>query len=317
MKYNQHHTMEIMYQEYRENHRKNKRNRNIESIDVIESKPNYKIQPDKEDKKPEEFISYYLEDKGYSREAGKAAYLSNLVYTENENKPKGFTKDELLSVYNKENLVKGNVYIDNENGDIYLIWKGTNPLDTNDLLTDANILLGTEDYTERFREGNVQFLKTKDVYNDRKIYLGGHSLAGGIASRVGSNNQATKVFTFNRGIVPSSQIPRKAPPFESKTEQFHFRTNGDIVSLGDKVSQKNEKTINVKSRVGVDPLSQHKMDNFLYIDNTQYNKKDKKQMKKDIKNTANTINTIDNIYEGIEIAGETAVDFIEGVGSIF
>jgi len=40
-------------------------------------------------------------------------------------------------------------------------------------------------------------------------------------------------------------------------------------------------------------------------------------MKKDIKNTANTINTIDNIYEGIEIAGETAVDFIEGVGSIF
>ena len=315
MDYNHHHTMELMYAEFRDNYRKKKKENssnssNYEQIDIFEKNPQ---EPNSYNPIiPVYKIRYYLEDEGFSREAGKSAYLSNLVYSKNESNPNGFTKINKLSEYNKDGLVKGNVYEDNENGDIYIVWKGTNPLSIDDILTDVNIFLGSEDITERFREGDLQFQKTKDVYGDRKIYLTGHSMAGGIASRVGAHNKVEKVFTFNRGVVRNSQIIRKDPLLRSKSEQIHFRTHGDVISLGDKVDMNNEKTHNLDSRMGLDPLSQHKMDNFLYIENTQLNKKGKKEMKKDIKNSATTINNIETSIDNLEIVGETLMDIIEG-----
>jgi len=259
MKYNHHHIMDIMYQEYVNGIEENEIVENITSKQP-ESADEVKIQ---NVVNKDETISYWLQEQGYSKEAGKSAYLSNLVYTDEESKPVGFTKDEELSIYNKEGLVSGNVYLDNENNDVYLVFKGTNPLSLEDLQVDANILVGSEELTNRFRQGDQQFKKVREKYGENRLFLAGHSMAGTISSRLGTNYKVDHVYTFNRGSVPTSEIPRSAQ--KSKSRQTHFRIDGDLISLGDKVTKKREKTETLKSRMGNDPLSAHKMDNFLYI----------------------------------------------------
>lgn len=294
--------MEIMYQEYRKDLKENKFVENITSIDPIDENSSVKLQPSV---KPEEIsINYWLEDQGYSREAGKSAYLSNLVYTENENKPVGFTKDNELSIYNNEGLVKGNVYIDNENNDVYLVFKGTNPLSIDDIQTDANILFGTEELTERFKEGDAQFKKVREKYGNNKLFLAGHSLSGTISSRLGTNYKVDHVYTFNRGSVPTSEYSRLGFQ-KSKSKQTHFRIDGDVISLGDKVSKKREKTYTLDSRMGSDPLSAHKMDNFLYIEPKAETKSDfiLKKTKDQLKNEVGDVvyEIVDEIVGGISI----------------
>lgn len=209
----------------------------------------------------------YLEEKGFSREAGQAAILANSIYkpqTDGQDTPDGYTKDRDLS--NR----RSKVYTD-ANNDVWLVFRGTDPTNLNDIGSDIYIGAGMEEQSDRFRESEEHFLKVKEKYGDRKIYVTGHSLGGSLAHYVGMRNDNAETYTFNKGATPWSEKER----FDliSKSKQYHYRTWNDLVSAGNPSAhdgsgkKQNEEFHMIRSKKGLLPLSQgHSMENFIHTD---------------------------------------------------
>lgn len=213
----------------------------------------------------------YLEELGYSREAGQAAILANSIYkpqTDGQDTPEGYTKDRELS--NR----RSKVYEDTNNN-VWLVFRGTDPTNMNDIVSDVHIGAGMEEESDRFRESEEHFLKVKEKYGDRKIYVTGHSLGGSLAHYVGLRHENAETYTFNKGATPWSEKNRIDTI--SKSKQYHFRTWNDIVSAGNPSAhdgsgkKENEEFHMIRSKKGIRPISQgHSMENFIHTEDLNF-----------------------------------------------
>lgn len=92
--------------------------------------------------------------------------------------------------------------------------------DNPDLKTDILLGTGALKQTQRYKEAENAYQKTKKKYGDDKVvYIkSGHSLGGAIVSALPSGKNE-KVITYN------------APVLKKKTGETHYRTQSDIFSF--------------------------------------------------------------------------------------
>lgn len=151
------------------------------------------------------------DEKSYYRDLITAGYDNS---KENEILQKhGFTKDTALSTN------KDKVYV-NPNGRAYVIYKGTNPFDINDLKTDGALLFGLHKNTSRFQDARKLAKEVKLKYGDDSVAVG-HSLGGALAEDSGLNTR----ITYNKG-VGFGDIGKQI-----RRGQHDYRTSEDIISV--------------------------------------------------------------------------------------
>lgn len=103
---------------------------------------------------------------------------------------------------------------------LYVV-NGTNPLRPQDLYSDVALAVGQLKATPRFKSDKRSFERAKKKYNEDKVIIAGHSLGGGIASKL-DNSPNTKILTFN----PAATIGEKR-----NIRETAYRTGADIVSI--------------------------------------------------------------------------------------
>lgn len=165
----------------------------------------------------------------------------------------GLTKDTSLS------NGKDKVYVDKK-GKASVVYKGTNPLDPRDLLTDAALLVGLEKYTPRFQNAKKLADKAKQKYGTNNVSGVGHSLGGSLAESSGLKER----YTYNKGVGLGG-IGK-----QMRRGEHDYRAPNDIVSVLAKTqSYKNKnggksgsEIITTKSQAA-DPLSAHNLNSFV------------------------------------------------------
>lgn len=127
----------------------------------------------------EEALAYYSSQAAY----GSSDYEKRLAES-------GYHADPELSSRRAKVFSK-------KGGKTYVAYKGTNPLNPNDLEADAAIALGVHKRHGQFREASDLAKRVKDKYGD-KVIATGHSL-GGTKAIESANDQGLKAIVFNPG----------------------------------------------------------------------------------------------------------------------
>lgn len=148
-------------------------------------------------------------------DALRIGYLRNESQQQKELSKYGYDLDEDLT--NFDHLTAFNP---NTKKLLYIV-NGTQPTRAADLLTDVNLAIGNLKNTKRYKSDKRQFDKALSKYDEEDVAIAGHSLAGGIASKL-STNPDHKIYTFNA----ASTFGEKIRPNENA-----FRTRNDQVSV--------------------------------------------------------------------------------------
>ena len=104
-----------------------------------------------------------------------------------------------------------------------------------DLVTDAHIVLGTQEKTKRFKDSEDFFKKVKAKYPDRPIHLAGHSLAGAIGEHITNKypEDVTVNVGFNSGTQPLVEAKRYMEgKGKGKGKSVQYTTFSDPLSTG-------------------------------------------------------------------------------------
>jgi hypothetical protein len=132
-----------------------------------------------------------VEVKQEDRIYGKVMFES---YNSPANRPKeidGYKLDEDLSTEREA------IYA-NENAKTVIIgFRGTVISDLRDIISDANIVLGSEERNERFKKSLDKYEEVEEKYPNYKIGVTGHSLGSLIAVLTGEKMGADKIVVFN------------------------------------------------------------------------------------------------------------------------
>jgi len=118
--------------------------------------------------------------------------------------------------------------------EVVISYRGTDPRNVSDLVADSQIVLGMDKLPlhslDRFTSANSLYLKTKNIYPDRKITLTGHSLGSALSVYVGMKN-GVESFSFNEGTSPfSSLFSQIIGSKESAKKQHIYLTGKDLIS---------------------------------------------------------------------------------------
>lgn len=181
-----------------------------------------------------------------------------LSYEPNENKRKkvlkrfGYRLDTELS--SPERLVAYNPF----NKQILYASRGTNlrsggnVFDNKDIQTDILLGSGGLTQTKRFEEEKNTLLKARNKYNEDKVVLVGHSLAGAIINQLPQREQ-DKAYTYNSPI-----LKRKT----GGGQQKHLRTAGDIFSVANPAAQTIANPNPISANIGSYLLKAHALENL-------------------------------------------------------
>jgi hypothetical protein len=154
-------------------------------------------------------------------------------------KREGYNYDSMLSNHNQQ------VYYNPNDKDLIVNVAGTHNL--KDVGTDIYLGLGKLKDTNRYKEANRIFKEAKTKYNPKKTKVFGNSLGGTIAGYIAGAND--KVYTHNKGATIGQKI---------RSNETHYRTNGDLVSL---LNSKSSRTINLNNpNILKDPYHAHLVD---------------------------------------------------------
>lgn len=153
----------------------------------------------------------------------------------------GYVYDPLLSSHNNS------VYYHPEKKKMIFNVAGTHNF--SDVITDTAFILGDIRDTRRYHNAVNTFRKAKEKYKPEETTLVGHSLGGGIVSRMPVDN-TTKKITYNKA-AGLDDLFRKADSHEQA-----YRTTNDPVSLLSALNS-NSKTIGTNS---LNPIEAHSTD---------------------------------------------------------
>ena len=111
--------------------------------------------------------------------------------------------------YDKElSDMRTGVYYNPDNKQTIISYRGTNPLDFNDLLTDAAIIFGLEKHTPQFKNAISKYEQVKKKYGNN-IIATGHSLGGTKVNHVAANTDLPSGYAYNPGTWASSKLNKK------------------------------------------------------------------------------------------------------------
>ncbi len=137
----------------------------------------------------------------------------------------GFDLDNSLSNDNQQ------VYYNKKNKKLLFNVSGTHKI--SDWVTDAYLATGHLKDTSRYKQAKSTFNIAKQKYNPKNTSVVGHSLGATIGGYIAGKND--KVYTLNKGATIGQKI---------RSNETHFRTNGDVVSL---LNANSKHTINLQN----------------------------------------------------------------------
>jgi hypothetical protein len=132
--------------------------------------------------------------------------------------------------------------IEQENGDVIISYRGTNPYNISDVIADVEILSGLP-ISSRFNESLLKYDVTKKEYPKRNIKVVGHSLGATEALYV-ANVKNSPAYLYNVGSSPIDVLTNT-----NKENIKIYHTVGDVISLSNKTmaNVKNVEPKNIKS----------------------------------------------------------------------
>ena len=188
-----------------------------------------------------------------------SAVLAKAVYTNKT--PAGYRKNKKLSDR------RSKVYENEETGELYISYRGTDPSNKSDLIADVAIATDLTSVHPRFHEAEKKLNRVQKYYGKRReeplrIHAVGHSLGGALTRYVAERNDLESATVFNEGSNPyvDARNELKLVRPRSNTKITHYTTRSDPISMGSYVPRRNTTVEYVDRKVGLDP---HTIENFL------------------------------------------------------
>ena len=158
-------------------------------------------------------------------------------------KKQGYNYDSMLSNHNQQ------VYYNPNEKNLIVNVAGTHNL--RDVGTDVYLAAGKLKNTNRYKEANKIFKQAKQKYGPTNTKVFGNSLGGTIAGYIAGKND--KVYTHNKGATIGQKI---------RSNETHFRTKGDLVSL---LNANSARTKNLSNpNLFKDPYNAHLVNTLKY-----------------------------------------------------
>ena len=137
---------------------------------------------------------------------------------------RGFVLDPVLS------SPEASVFHDKATGETVVAYRGTTTL--KDVQTDAFVLVGRENTTERYRAAERLYGAVVKKYGPTNVTLVGHSLGGGLALHVAETYDVSS-YTFNPAVSPRQVAQSHIRAHKkNKHQQVIYKTVLDPVSVG-------------------------------------------------------------------------------------
>ncbi len=160
----------------------------------------------------------------------------------------GLKLDHDLS--NSENKV----FVDHENNS-HVVFTGSKKPD--DIITNASLLLGLENYHPRFINSKKLIDKVKSKYNNKNINAYGDSLGGRLAEHVA--DKVDKVITNNKAISKNDLFKK------INSNQIDIRSGSDPVSILGAYSQTGGQKKTIKNTNYFNLVKSHSYKNIKFL----------------------------------------------------
>jgi predicted esterase YcpF (UPF0227 family) len=163
----------------------------------------------------------------------------------------GFKLDESLSSQ------KNSVFVNPNSGEVVISYKGTNPVNMEDLWDDFNIILGTETHTSRFKNAEDVYKNVESKFGKDNLRIVGHSLGASVAMYIGEKHDI-ETHSYNPGISYRSAFQSHK---NNVNKSYVYTTESDPVSILRYANMDAHRTfVDVRQKDVIDP---HSIDNFI------------------------------------------------------
>jgi hypothetical protein len=161
------------------------------------------------------------------------------------------------------------VYYNEDLKEVVYAIRGTNPKNPEDLLNDANILVGTITKTRRFKELSQRLGQIIKKYQGYRVVLVGHSLGGKLSQELLLKypNYIDSAHVFNSGSGFDVAVKGLFCKFKETNEckimkrKLHiYSVPGDVLSFMSRFLP--HKTLTTETNSSFNPIDQHTMSNF-------------------------------------------------------
>jgi hypothetical protein len=161
------------------------------------------------------------------------------------------------------------VYYNEDLKEVVLSIRGTDKTNPEDLVNDANILVGSIPKTRRFNELRQRLAQIISKYKDYKVVLVGHSLGGRLSQELLLKypNYIDSAHVFNSGSSLDVAVKGLFCKFRETNEcrimkqKLHiYSVPGDLLSFLSRYLP--SKTLTTETNSSLNPIEQHTMANF-------------------------------------------------------
>jgi hypothetical protein len=177
-----------------------------------------------------------------------------------EKRPVAIGAYQLENLFPKDNNIC--IYVNHNIQDLIIGFKGTDIMNINDILSDAQLILGVSGLDHRVVHSLQLYDKVQAKYPEYTKQICGHSLGGTIAYIVAKHREPKRCTVFNPGSSPNTffiQMLTDTVQKEPWTQNVYtYKILGDIVSSFSYVG--NTKVFRVNS---MDPYYLHNMVHFI------------------------------------------------------
>lgn len=187
------------------------------------------------------------------------AWITEYSYMPPEQRPYQIGDFYLEPMYNS---IFHCVYLNHEEKICILGYRGTDPRDKNDIISDAQLILGVNAIDPRVTRSLKVFDQLRKSHHEYKKRICGHSLGGTLCYIVAKHRYVDHCCTFNAGSAPNKIFISMLKDTLLKRKRtwniYTYKILGDVISFFSYVGKTTSFTIKK-----LNPLKFHSMSNFL------------------------------------------------------